>query len=351
MRERILWLTLGLALVVAGCGSKSGTSQKAAVDADPATTAAVVNGHVITVDEVKKVVGNFERQGIQPDSTAAGATEAEKLWNTALQRLVEQEVLLEDAAKDTSINVTDADVQGSIAQLKTMAGGEEAFQNFLAQNNATEADVEKDMRSNLVLKAYFDKHVNQNPDITDVEVKAYYDSNLERFGPKPEVHASHVLIRTTSDMDDADKAEAMKKAQGVLQKAKAGSSFAALANEYTEDPSGKGKGGDLGWFQHGQMVAAFDSVAFALKPGQVSGVVETPFGYHVIKVEGKRMSEAQSLDTLSDRIKSFLGQQKAQEQFRGIVDSLVASADVQKNPPPAGALSTLGTGPDSSSGN
>ena len=105
---------------------------------------------------------------------------------------------------------------------------------------------------------------------------------------KPEqVKASHILVKVDAGADEAKKAEARKKIQEIQQKVKAGGDFEALATENSDCPS-KAKGGDLGFFERGQMVKPFEEAAFALKPGEVSGIVETQFGYHIIKVQEKK---------------------------------------------------------------
>ncbi len=341
MKERLLWLPVILVLIMAGCGSKSGTEKTA--NGEP--VAATVNGKPIPVPEVQKVAANFLRQNVPPDSTVQGDTPVERMYYTAVNRLVEQQLLLAAAEKD-SITVSDEEVQGSIAQLKTMAGGPDAWQKLLAENNATEADVQRDMRTNLVLKAYFDKVVNRNPEISDAEAKAYYDENQDRFGPQEEIKAKHILIRTPPNAPDSTKVEARKKIEDILAQVRAGGDFAALAEQYSEDPGARGRGGDLGWFRHGDMVAPFDSAAFALKKGQVSGVVTTNYGYHVIKLEDRRTSETRKFEDVAPAIKNMLAQQKSQEQFKAVVDSLRSAAKIDiVTPPPAGALEGIETGP------
>ncbi len=336
MKPRLLWLTIGLLVVLAGCGSDSGDDAASAPEGD---VAAVVNGTPITVDEVQKVTGNLQRQNIAPDSTATGATEAERLYNTAVERLVEQQLLVK-AAEDAGVTVSDDEIQSNVSQLQMMAGGAEAFQKLLDENNATQEDVVRDMRTNLLLKEYFDQVVNQNPDITDAEVQKFYEEHQADYGPQPEVHARHILVRTDPGMDDMAKAAARQKINDALARIEAGEDFAVVAKEVSEDPTTAASGGDLQWFGRGQMVAPFDSAAFALEPGEVSGVVETQFGYHVLKTEDKRMAPAKTLQEVEGGIRNFLAQQKAQNQFRAVIDSLKAKADIEIKDAPAGLSSS-----------
>lgn len=330
MKLRLLCLTIGALLVFAGCGSDSDDSASGGAAGD---VAAMVNGTPITVTEVQKVTANLKRQNIAPDSTVAGATEDERLYRTALERLVEQQLLVK-AAEDMGITISDEEIQGNVAQLQMMAGGAEAFQKLLAENGATEADVVRDMRTNLLLKEYFDKVVDQNPEISDDEVAAYYDEHNDQYGPQPEAHARHILIRTDPSMDDMAKAAARQKITDALTRIRNGEDFAAVAAEVSEDPTTAGTGGDLQWFGRGQMVPAFDTAAFTLEPGQVSDVVETQYGYHVLKVDERRMAPAKTLDEVNASIRNYLAQTKAQTQFRAVVDGLrdKAKIDIKKIP-------------------
>jgi len=334
MKERLFWLALSLALAASGCGSK-GTKL-------PENAAATVDGQVITIPEVEKVAQNFLRQNVPPDSTAKGATQSEKIYETALSRLVEQK-LLEGAALKAGIQVTDEQVQGRVSQLKTSVGGQEAFNELLTKNNVTEADVVRDMRTNMLLGDYFNKMIEQNPTVSDAEIDTYFREHPETFGPQPEVRASHILVRVDPAADDMTKANARSKIGGILEKIKSGGDFAQLARENSEDPGSGANGGDLNWFGRGAMVAPFDSTVFALSPGQMSGVVETQFGYHIIRVDSLRTSEGRRMEDVKEGIRNFLSQQKGQTRFRALVDSLRAAAKVQTGTAPAEVLTRLGS--------
>jgi hypothetical protein len=153
-------------------------------------------------------------------------------------------------------------------------------------------------QSRLLAEAYAQENLNpeKNPSMkaTDAEIDAYLKAHLEE-----QVHARHILIPAgkpespdpNPTPSESDKAQARAKAEQVLKRARAGEDFAALAKQFSSDPGSKDKGGDLGWFAAGQMVPEFDKAAFALQPGQISDIVESQFGFHIIKVEERRMGE------------------------------------------------------------
>lgn len=336
-RKLMLAGLAALTVIAVACGG----SKKAADKVPDAQVAARVDGNVIKVDQVAKVAENFAKRGIQPDSTAKGDSQAEKLYYTALDRLIEQDLVLDEAAK-LGISVSDEDVQGNISQLKMMSGGEEAFQKILTQNAITMADVERDVRTNLIMRAYLDTLMAEANPVNDEALHAYYDEHKDQFGPHREVHARHILIRMDPNADQMTKATTKAKAESVLTEAKKkGTDFAALAAKNSEDETNAKNGGDLGWFGPGRMVAPFDSAAFALKPGELSGLVLTQFGYHIIKLDEDRMTDGQSFDQVKDSIRNTVAQSQSQAVFRKAVDDLRAKAQIDINPPSQETLSTI----------
>lgn len=153
-------------------------------------------------------------------------------------------------------------------------------------------------QARLLAETYAQDNLNpeKNPSMkaTDAEIEAYLAAHLEE-----QVHARHILItpgtpetpESPNPPDEKAISQARAKAEGVLKRARAGEDFAALAKQFSADPGSKDKGGDLGWFGAGQMVPEFDKAAFALKPGEIGGLVQSQFGFHIIKVEERRLGE------------------------------------------------------------
>ncbi|MCW5891270.1 MAG: peptidylprolyl isomerase [bacterium] len=149
---------------------------------------------------------------------------------------------------------------------------------------------------------------------SDADVVAYYDRvKDDHFAQPEEVRARHILVAVAADADEATRVAASKKADDLLAKAKGGADFALLAKESSDDPGSKENGGDLGFFPRGRMVPEFDAVAFTLEPGQVSEIVESPFGLHIIKVEEKREDGAKPLEEVREQIVRALTDERAME--------------------------------------
>ncbi len=166
--------------------------------------------------------------------------------------------------------------------------------------------------------------------LTDEAMHKVYDDAIKDMGKQEEVHARHILIRANAGDDKANK-DAEDKIKAVIVRLNKGEDFAKVAGEVTEDPSGKANGGDLGYFTKEQMVPDFADVAFKLDKGQISGPVKTQFGWHVIKVEDKRIKPPPSFDEVKPQIEQFVVR-KAQAD---LVTKLRADGKVEKFYKPA----------------
>jgi peptidyl-prolyl cis-trans isomerase D len=169
---------------------------------------------------------------------------------------------------------------------------------------------------------------------TDEEIKAYYEANKNRFETQAAVKARHILVRPDPKAADAEKAkaEAREKITGILAKVTKGGKFADLAKAFSQDPGSARQGGDLGWFQKGVMIKAFEEAAFPLNKGEVSGVVETEFGFHIIKVEDKKEGGYLDLKDAEPSIKQALAGDKAKALAREALMALDAKVVASKTP-------------------
>jgi peptidyl-prolyl cis-trans isomerase D len=146
--------------------------------------------------------------------------------------------------------------------------------------------------------------------ITDADIQDYYDIHTDQYEKPEEIRARHILFRLDPNASEQEKVKVREKAQQVLAKAKSGTDFAELAKQYSEDSTAS-NGGDLGFFKRGQMVPSFEKAAFSLEPGQISDLVESPFGIHIIKVEAKHAAETKTLDQVRPEIVETLKKERA----------------------------------------
>jgi peptidyl-prolyl cis-trans isomerase D len=159
---------------------------------------------------------------------------------------------------------------------------------------------------------------------SDAALESYYKQNLEQYRVQNRAHVEHILLKTTGKTD-AEVAEIRKKAEDVLAKARKGAKFEDLAKQYSEDDSTKAKGGDLGWILKGQTVPEFEQAAFALKPGEISGLVKSMFGFHIIKMLEREEARTKSFEEVRASIVPILAAQMADEKAATLSDQMAAA--------------------------
>ncbi|MEO6964609.1 MAG: peptidyl-prolyl cis-trans isomerase, partial [Acidobacteriaceae bacterium] len=167
------------------------------------------------------------------------------------------------------------------------------------------------------------------PVVTDADVQRYYNQHQKEFMVPEEVRVRHILISVPQKADAKTVAAAQAKAEGILNQLQHGANFAELAKKDSDDPGSKAQGGELGYIQRGTTVTAFDQTAFSLQPGQLSGVIHTQFGFHILQGEGKKPAHAKTVDEVHDQIKANLMQQAQTRAAQDYVARLQAEA--QKN--------------------
>lgn len=222
-----------------------------------------------------------------------------------------QGMLIDQYAKDKNITVPDADIQKKEDEIKAKYPPGQ-FEQILKQQSLTEADVKNILRQQLIIE----KAVGASVVITDKQIKDYLDKNHATLDKPQQVRARHILV--------AD----LKTANAVEAQLKAGAKFEDLAKKYSTDPSSKDKGGELGFFQKGQMVPAFQDASYAQKIGVVGPPVKSPFGYHIIQVEERKPATVATLATSHDSIRDTLKQQQEQTQIPQFLQSLRSKANI-----------------------
>lgn len=162
--------------------------------------------------------------------------------------------------------------------------------------------------------------------VTEAAMRKVYEEATKGMSDEQEVRARHILIRVADPNDEKTSKEAEEKIKGLIERINKGEDFAKLANEFTEDPSGKQNGGDLDYFTKDQMVPEFSTVAFQLDKGQISGPIKTQFGWHVLKVEDKRNRQPPDYDKVKEQLQAIV-MRKAQAEF---ITKLRASAKIER---------------------
>ena len=265
---------------------------------------------VETADKIVAVVGDsiilksdIDLEFLQMRQSGAPITDSVATFKRILERRIGELVMIQAAVRDTAIKVTpeqlSQEVQREMDARRRQFGTEEQFQAALAQAGMTQEElrnsITQEISGRVLLRNYVQKvgRDHKPPPVTDADIKRYFEENKAQFGIRPATVTFSQLVLAPKPSDTA-RAAARAKAEEVLKKIREGGDFETLAKQYSEDPGSKDKGGDLGWFRPGTMVREFENVAFAMRPGDISGIVETPFGFHIIKVEKTKGAERQA---------------------------------------------------------
>lgn len=269
------------------------------------------------------------RMADQYHSQAPTMTETADFYRKVLDQLVSNELLVQQA-KAAGITVTDDEANKQLADLRGRFPSPEKFQEELKKTGLSEAELLTKTRETLMVQKFVETKVVNDVKVSDADVKAFYDKNPDKLKRPERVHIRHILIKVAKDASPEDKQKARAKADDILAKLKAGGDFAKLAEESSDDPGSKQRGGDLSWVSKGQMVAPFESAAFALKkPNELSPVVETQFGFHVIQLLEHQDAGMVPYAEVKDRIGDFLKQQQQREKFLDYVKGLKDKAKVE----------------------
>jgi peptidyl-prolyl cis-trans isomerase C len=267
--------------------------------------AARVNGVEISALELKRA-GKVMMAGQR--GAQLSADQQNEMEKQALQQLVSAELLYQ-AGQKLEYKDLDKQIEAKLAQGRAKFTNEQDFAKAIKDLDMDEKDLKDYTRRDLVITNYVEKTIVPKVTVTEEDARKFYDQNPDKFTKPESVRASHILIGADPKATDEDKKKAREKAEKLRKDLAGGADFAKLAKENSTCPSSQ-QGGDLGYFGKGQMVAPFEQAAFALKPGETSDVVETQFGYHIIKLTEKKGAEKVEFKEVRPRIEDFLKNQK-----------------------------------------
>jgi peptidyl-prolyl cis-trans isomerase C len=283
-----------------------------------------VNGETIEKWEFENAVKRVEARAGSP----VPPDKRDEVLRGVLDQLVAYHLLAQES-RARKLDVTEAEVDAQMAQARQGFPTEEAFKQGLAAQGVTLEQLRQQARTGLQVQKVIETEIASKIAVQDAEVSAFYQQNLARFKQGDTVHASHILIGVAQTATPAEKAAARAKADAALKQVKAGADFGTIAKTQSQDPGSAPNGGDLGFFPKGQMTPAFEEAAFKLKPGAVSGVVETPFGFHIIKVLERRGARTAPLAEVGGEIKQFLEQGQRETKLEQFLDQVKTKSKVE----------------------
>jgi peptidyl-prolyl cis-trans isomerase C len=292
----------------------------------PDNAVAVVNGVVISQTDLDRAL-NQVRQKAQFQGQQLDPARLAEIKKSLTERLVQQELLYQESRR-IGIAIDTGAVDKQVAQMQERFASQAEFQNALAKMDLSLKELRSQIERNLAVQRLLDEQILQKVTVTGEESKAFYEDNPNYFKQPEQVRASHILIKVDPKADAAELKKARQKIEAVQERLRADEDFAELARELSEGPSAA-QGGDLGFFDRRQMVKPFADAAFALKPGEVSDVVQTRFGYHLIKVVDRKPESKLAYDEIRERLEESLKQQKAEKQLAVYLENLQQKATIE----------------------
>lgn len=293
-----------------------------------------INGEEVTKEAIQfefdRLVRFYSSHGMSKD-------DVRKNLDTLVKRAQEQAIgakLLFERANQLDLPVKAEALDGKIAEIICQVGGRENFAKALAQQKMSEDDLRKQIEKGCRVDALVEQVCREVPDPTEAEIEAYYNANKGQFVASEQVLAQHILVKTEG-MDEGDKTQALEKIKAIrarIMKASnagaIGEKFSAEAAENSDCPSGA-QGGSLGWFGRGAMVPEFDKAAFSMKVGEVSDIIETQFGYHIILKTDERAGGQQQFAEVAEKIRDLLRHEARGKAMSAFVEELKEKATIE----------------------
>jgi peptidyl-prolyl cis-trans isomerase SurA len=310
-------LLLSAALAAAAVALPATAAPRQIVD----RVAATVNGDVVTLTDL------IEKAGAEWGRTEAMAPgkEREQARAAALRRAFDAVVadkLLQEQAKALQLEVTDAQVDAAISDIKTRNHFDDAqLEQALTEQGLTRTEFRGQIRRELETYQVLQYKVRGRVKLSDDDVRNYYQTHPQEFGGEAEVHVRHVFLPLPENASPADEQKVRAQGEKILARLAAGEDFAKVAREASKGPSAK-DGGDLGWLRRGTVQKPFEDVAFKLEPGQVSGLVRAGPGLHVIKVEERRVGGGKKFEEVAEEIKARLFEEQVGTYRQQYLDEL-----------------------------
>lgn len=294
-----------------------------------------VDGTPITETQVRDYfVARFARQLEQmpPEQQAMLQPQIEEM---VMSELISKTLLL-NAANKEGLEVEAADLEENVSQIAESLPPGSTLEEFADSIGMTLAQVKAQISDDMKIRRLIDKVTDAVDKPGDAEVKQYYDENPEAFSREESVEASHILVSTQGVEDEAGLAEKKAKAESIRSQLieKEGGNFEELAQAHSDCPS-RAEGGSLGEFQRGQMVPEFEAAAFSQKPGEIGEMVQTQFGWHIIKVTGKTEAKKMDYAEVKEELAEGLHEERKSERMQTYLEELRTAAKIERPGQPA----------------
>src|SRR6056297_1310371 len=309
-------------------GSSSGAQQGTPITISGADAVATVNGEDISRRDFEQLIGYVQMQYQQLGMQVQGPQLAQ-LKAAVLESLIDDELLYQIALEE-GYSPTEQEVNEKLDITKQQVGNEESFKQLLSQQGLTEDDLKQEIRKGLVREKFEADRFKSGIEVNDADVRTFYEENPGEFTQPFQFRTSHVLVQVEQDASEEDRKAARKRIESALQRIEDGEEFSEVAREVSDCPSST-NGGDLNYNGKGSFVPEFEKAALEMEIGEISDVVETQFGYHIIKLTDLKEEEAVPFQQVEGQIEDYLLRIRTQEKRSAYLEEKKASADIRRN--------------------
>jgi peptidyl-prolyl cis-trans isomerase C len=287
---------------------------------------ASVNGSVITKSEVDSEREKLARQFQSKISSDQMESIMPKLTQQALENLINLRLLTQEADRKNIQHDNEA-IDKQIEQISSRFPNPEKFKEQLATLGLSEEKLRTEIGESLRIEKLLKSKPEHNEEVSEKDIEDFYRDHPENFQMPERIQASHILVKIDSGDTPEVKEQKRQKLSDIRKEIENGADFAQLALEHSDCPS-KSRGGDLGLFERGKMVKPFEDVAFKLKVGEVSDIVETQFGLHLIKLTDRQEGQVMPLEKSRERIIYFLNRQNQEQAINNYLTELRSKAKI-----------------------
>jgi len=296
-----------------------------AAEKKPVSPAALVNGVIITQPEVEEAMTVLIPQASYHRSITA--EKKNELLKQALDNLIQEELFYRAALKK-GYRVPKADLSRKFDEIAKKYRSKAVFREAIKKYDLTEEEIKKKIEHIMLADYFVKEEVYKKAALKESELLAYYQANKEKFQKPEAVRVSHILIKIPPESLNEEKDKLKKKAEDIYQKLKKGENFEQLAWDNSDDPS-RVKGGDLGVVHRGRLEPEVEAPAFALKKGEMSGIVNSIYGYHILKVTDKFPPQQLTFEEVKDKLRKELEEKEIKGRQTQLVKLLKESAKIE----------------------
>jgi peptidyl-prolyl cis-trans isomerase C len=323
----MIFLLFILSSISVGQEAASPTSESPAQSDTTSLVVLRISGKPVTERQVLNMIDDVARQ--MNLSLEKLRQRNALLFKDALNNLITL-TLLKDQIVKQNIIVDPVAIEQQVTKIMKQYPTPEAFRKALAAQGISESELKKNLEESIGLQRVIDGIFKNIPPITDADIEKFYNDNPDKFGLPERIHAAHILIRVPSGSTPEQKSAIQKRLEGILADIEANTiTFEDAAAKYSQDPASAPKGGDIGTFARGNMVKPFEEAAFGTKPGNISMIVETPYGYHIVKTLEMKPAGKSTLIEAQNAIKQYLEQNAKQTARQKYVDELRSKATIE----------------------